>query len=91
MQDSSSTISASISANETADVDVTNDDDKNVNYVWVPETSPAAVTAWNAKAINYSRASSLASRRDSQTSWSNVKRITYELPEMADVFAGPIC
>jgi len=87
VQDSYSTISASVAANGTADVDVTNDDDKNVHYVWVPETSSAAVTAWNAKAISYSSASSLASRRDSQTSWSQVKRITYELQDMADVFA----
>jgi len=87
VQDSYGTISASVSANGTADVDVTNDDDKNVHYVWVPETSSAAVTAWNAKPISYSSASSLASRRDSQTSWSNVKRITYELQDLADVFA----
>jgi hypothetical protein len=58
-----------------------------VHYVWVPETSSAAVTAWNAKPISYSSASSLASRRDSQTTWSNVKRITYELQDLADVFA----
>lgn len=87
VQDSYSTISSSVAANGTADVDVTNDDDKNVHYVWVPETSSSAVTAWNAKAISYSSASSLASRRDSQTSWSNVKRITYELQDLADVFA----
>ncbi|GAB3352068.1 hypothetical protein [Lysobacter tyrosinilyticus] len=87
VQDSYSTISASVASNGTADVDVTNDDDKNVHYVWVPEASSAAVSAWNAKPISYSSASSLASRRDSQTSWSQVKRITYELQDMADVFA----
>jgi hypothetical protein len=88
VQDSYSTISASVASNGTADVDVTNDDDKNVHYVWVPEASTAAVTAWNAKPITYATASSLASRRDSQTTWSNVKRITYELQDLADVFAS---
>ncbi len=87
VQDAYSTISSRVSANGSAEVDVTNDDPKNVHYVWVPETSSAAVTAWNAKAISYSSASSLASRRNSQTSWSQVKRITYELQDMADVFA----
>ena len=88
VQDSYSSISNSVASNGTADVDVTNDDDKNVHYVWVPETSSAAVSAWNAKPITYATASSLASRRDSQTSWSNVKRITYELQDLADVFAS---
>ena len=88
VQDSYSTISTRVAALSTAEVEVTNDDDKSVHYVWVPETSAAAVSAWNAKAISYSNAASLAAGRDDSVSWSQVKRITYELQDLADVFAS---
>lgn len=87
VQDPYSTISARVASGASAEVEVTNDDDKSVHYVWVPETSAAAVSAWNAKAINYANASTLAAGRDDTVSWSSVKRITYELQDLADVFA----
>lgn len=88
VQDTYSTISARVAASNSAQVDVTNDDNKSVHYVWVPETSAAAVSAWNAKAISYANAATLAAGRDDTVSWSLVKRITYELQDLADVFGG---
>lgn len=86
VQDSYATISSRVSANSSAQVDVTNDGDKSVHYVWVPETSSTAVALWNAKTMNYSNASTLASRRDGTVAWSLVKRITYELQDLADIY-----
>lgn len=88
VQDPYSTISARVAASNSAEVEVTNDDDKSVHYVWVPETSAAAVSAWNAQSISYANAASLAAGRDDTVSWSLVKRITYELQDLADVFGG---
>lgn len=76
---------ASVPTNE-ADVNVSGRDNaKDVNYVFVPEGSPAAVSAWNAQSLNYGNASALASRLDSTPRWSQVKRITYELQDLADI------
>ncbi|MBA3487135.1 MAG: hypothetical protein H0T88_08110 [Lysobacter sp.] len=88
VQDTYSTISSRVSTNTQAEVEVTNDDDKSVHYVWVPETSPAAVTQWSAKAMSYSNASTLASRQDSTVNWSQVKRISYELQDLSDLYLG---
>lgn len=86
VQNAYGTISARVAAGASAEVDVTNDDDKSVHYVWVPETSPNAVAAWGASPINYSSAAGLAAGRDSTVRWPLVKRITYELQDLADVF-----
>lgn len=70
-----------------AEVNITNiSDKKKLHYVFAPEGS-AAATTWRAKALSYSTASSLASRVDDDTkvSWSQVKRITYELQDIADI------
>lgn len=87
VQDAYSTIAARRAAGSSAEVEVTNDDDKSVHYVWVPETSSAAVSAWGASPINYGNAHALAAGRDGTVSWSLVKRITYELQDLADVYA----
>jgi hypothetical protein len=71
-----------------AEVNISNKDDKkNVHYVFAPEGSSAAVTTWNAKPLSYTTASTLASRVDDDTKvpWYQVKRITYELQDMADI------
>ena len=86
VQDSYATISARVAAGASAEVEITNDDDKAVHYLWVPETSASAVSAWGAQAITYSNAASLAAGRDSTVRWPLVKRITYELQDFADVF-----
>ena len=88
VQDSYATISARVASSASAEVEVTNDDDKSVHYVWVPETSSAAVLAWNARAISYANAASLAAGVDGTVNWFQVKRITYELQDLADVFAS---
>lgn len=88
VQDAYSTIAARRTNNNSAEVEVTNDDDKSVHYVWVPENSSAAVSAWGASTLNYSNANALAAGRDDTVSWSLVKRITYELQDLADVFGG---
>lgn len=88
VQDSYATISARVASSASAEVEVTNDDDKSVHYVWVPERSAAAVAAWNARAISYDNAASLTAGVDGTVYWGQVKRITYELQDLADVFAS---
>ncbi len=70
-----------------AKVAVTQSDSKNVHYVFAPEGSQAAVDTWKAKPLSYSSASGLASRVDNGNTvrWSSVKRITYELQDIADI------
>jgi hypothetical protein len=70
-----------------AKVAVTQSDSKNVHYVFAPEGSQAAVDTWRAKPLSYSNASGLASRVDNGNTvkWSTVKRITYELQDLADI------
>ncbi len=86
VQDSYATISARVAANETSGVNISNADRKSVHYLWVPEDSANAVSTWGAQSINYSNAASLAAGRDDSVRWSQVKRITYELQDLADVF-----
>lgn len=60
---------------------------KNVHYAFVPEASADAVTAFGASALTYATADALASRYDNgkTITWPNVKRITYELQDLADI------
>ncbi len=71
-----------------AKVALTESDSKNVHYVFVPEGDQAAVVSWGARALNYSNASSLASRVDNGDTvrWYQTKRLTYELQDVADIF-----
>lgn len=71
-----------------AEVNVSGRDEaKNINYVFVPEGSQAAVNAWGAQPLSYATASSLASRFDGGNTlrWYQIKRITYELQDLADI------
>ncbi|QRO01410.1 hypothetical protein JRI60_21515 [Archangium violaceum] len=71
-----------------AEAGVNNDDGrKNVHYVFVPEASASAVTAFGARPLSYATADLLASRYDNgkTITWPNVKRITYELQDLADI------
>jgi hypothetical protein len=86
VQDSYATISARVATNATSGVNISNADTKSVHYLWVPETSASAVSVWGAQSINYSNAASLAAGRDDSVRWSSVKRITYELQDLADMF-----
>jgi hypothetical protein len=72
-----------------AEVNVSSaDSKKNVHYVFVPEGSQSAVSTWAAKPLSYTTASGLASRVDNgnNVKWPQVKRITYELQDLADIF-----
>jgi hypothetical protein len=71
-----------------AQADVNNDSGrKNLHYVFVPEGSSGAVSAVAAQPLSYATADPLASRYDNGTTiaWSGVKRITYELQDLADI------
>ncbi len=81
-------ISGRMSVNGQAELDLNDDDGrKNVHYVFVPGESSAAVSAFGAQALSYTTANQLASRYDNgnTVAWSNVKRITYELQDLADI------
>ncbi len=79
---------ASQAATASAQVNISSKDSKkNVHYVFVPEGSPAAIDAWRAQPLSYATASALASRVDNGDTvrWNQVKRITYELQDLADI------
>lgn len=82
-----STIAARMESSSTAEVDINNDNEKNVHYVFVPEGSSAAVSAWRAQQVVPATAYGLASKVDNGTevSWQAIKRITYELQDLADI------
>jgi hypothetical protein len=77
-----------VMAQTQAKVDVNNDSGtKNVHYVFVPQGSAGAVSAFGAQAISYATADQLASRYDNGTTvtWPSAKRVTYELQDLADI------
>lgn len=82
-----STIASRMNSSSEAEVNLHHASDNNVHYVFVPEGSQAAVTTWGAKRLSYATASSLASRVDNghEVPWYQVKRITYELQDWADI------
>lgn len=82
-------IAGQVSSGASAEVNISNKDDKrNVHYVFVPEGSPSAVSAWGATALTYTNAPSMYSGADDDNTlpWYRVKRITYELQDLADIF-----
>lgn len=82
-----STIASQMSSSAEAEVDLNFESDNNVHYAFVPQASSAAVNAWNARPLTYATANSLASRVDNghEVPWYQVKRITYELQDIADI------
>lgn len=87
VRNSYSSIVSQASSSE-AKVNISNKDDKRrVHYVFVPEGSSAAVSAWNARPLTYATASTQASRVDNGNTvpWYQVKRLTYELQDLADI------
>jgi hypothetical protein len=81
------TIAARMNGTSTAETDINNDDEKNVHYAFVPESSAAAVAVWRAQPVTAQSAGALASKVDNGTavSWQATKRVTYELQDLADV------
>jgi hypothetical protein len=75
------------SSTSKAEVDINNDNEKNVHYVFVPEGSPSAVAAWRAQPVTPATAYALASKVDNgtQVTWQATKRVTYELQDLADI------
>lgn len=82
-----STIASRMNSTADAKVAVTGSDSKNVHYVFVPEGSSSAVSTWGAQALNYANAGYSASRVDNGNTvdWYQVKRLTYELQDIADI------
>jgi hypothetical protein len=82
-----STIASRMNTSTEAEVNLHYASDNNVHYVFVPEGSPSAVSAWKAKPLNYANASSLSSHVDNgnEIPWYSTKRITYELQDIADL------
>jgi hypothetical protein len=71
-----------------AEVEISGKDkDENVHYVFVPQTSSAAITAWNAQALTFANAAAQYSGYDNEDTvgWSQTKRLTYELQDIADI------
>ncbi|CAM3873496.1 hypothetical protein G4177_31960 [Corallococcus sp. ZKHCc1 1396] len=71
-----------------AEADVNNDDGrKKLHFAFVPEDDAAAVATFNAQPVRYATADALASRYDngSSANWPAVKRVTYELQDIADI------
>jgi hypothetical protein len=81
------TVAARMEGTGKAEVDINNDNEKNVHYAFVPESSPAAVAAWRARPVTPETATDLASKVDNGTSvtWQATKRVTYELQDLADI------
>jgi len=82
-----STIASRMNSTADAKVAVTGSDSKNVHYVFVPEGSSSAISTWGARALNYANAGYSASRVDNGNTvdWYQVKRLTYELQDIADI------
>lgn len=73
--------------NATAKVDINNEGKSLFHYIFIDQTDTEATNFWNAQSIQPANASSLASGKDqySSVSMSGVKRITYELQDLADI------
>jgi hypothetical protein len=82
-----STIASRMNSTADAKVAVTGSDSKNVHYVFVPEGSSSAVSTWGAQTLSYANAGYSASRVDNGNTirWYQVKRLTYELQDVADI------
>ncbi len=63
------------------------DENKNVHYIFVPQASPAAVSAWGARPLTFGTAATLVAGHDNEhdVDWYQAKRITYELQDIADI------
>jgi hypothetical protein len=88
VENSFSWVSGRVAANGDADVDVNGaSGKKNVHYVFVNDADANAVSFWNAQTITFANAASMYSGKDDGTTvkWSGVKRIKYELQDLADI------
>jgi hypothetical protein len=73
---------------DNAEVEISGKDvNENLHYVFVPQASSAAVSAWGAQPLNFTNASTLIGGHDNDhtVDWYQAKRITYELQDIADI------
>jgi len=71
-----------------AEVEISGKDkNENVHYIFVPQASSAAVSAWGAAPLRFANASTLIGGHDNEhtVDWYQAKRITYELQDIADI------
>ncbi|MFD8493522.1 hypothetical protein [Amycolatopsis sp. NPDC059657] len=71
-----------------AEVEISGKDvNENVHYIFVPQASSSAVSAWGAKTLSFANASTLIAGHDNEhtVDWYQAKRITYELQDIADL------
>jgi hypothetical protein len=90
VQDTWAYTASRLANNYQAEVDVNGGDSrKNVHYVFVPQAAANAVSTFSAQAITWNNANLLASGNDNGDTlqWSQTKRVTYELQDLADIMA----
>ena len=87
VEESWSDIMALNANNATAKVDINNEGESRFHYIFVDQADPEATNFWNAQVIQTGNASSLTSGKDQNesVSMSEVKRISYELQDLADI------
>ncbi|WP_370943481.1 hypothetical protein AB5J62_30840 [Amycolatopsis sp. cg5] len=71
-----------------AEVEISGKDkNENVHYIFVPQASSAAVSAWGAQTLSWANAPSLIAGHDNEhtVDWYQAKRLTYELQDIADL------
>jgi hypothetical protein len=56
-----------------------------INYVFVPEDSSAAVEYWEAQPLSHANAGTMAARKSERDDFDDLPRITYELQDIADI------
>lgn len=85
-EDSWEKILDGVQGDDKAEVDVNGDDEKNFHYLFVPQDDTEAVSFWNAQTLTQSNAPELQHGAGySGIPFSHVKRITYELQDLADI------
>ena len=91
VEDSWSTIESKINNDKSAKVDINGEGDTRFHYVFVDNADPEAVNYWNAQNITQRNANSLTSGKSHSTTvkMSGVKRIQYELQDIADIIPPP--
>lgn len=88
VEDSFETIDKRVQSDDTGEVEVNGDGEKkNVHYIFVPQDDDDAVSYWNAQTLTQSNAFGLQSGMGTGgIPFSEVKRIKYELQDLADIF-----
>ncbi|MCA9536263.1 MAG: hypothetical protein KC593_21405 [Myxococcales bacterium] len=84
-----SNVDSRVRSNSGSGVDVSGGSSRhNVHYVFVCGAAADASSYWGAQTLTRSNASAMASRREwrDTVNWSGVRRVRYELQDIADIF-----